>query len=261
MVGNIQDFSSIKFMRVFMRGFKEPINCRFATFQLLESQWREYTSSLLEPGEYEPTVNVNNTTFSTGAVNLTENGSRPYINYVIPPGIERDINWASSNLQQLNEQSLDFKVCNLIDGDARGVYKTANIDIRKYGRLKMFVHEEKQQESDKLNAGDLTAFIRIGTDFTDNYYEYEIPLTPTKRGTATAAVSDQNLIWPSANDFDIDLSRFTQVKEDRNVKARQAGTNITEQPLYRNRRGKQNNGGRDAKSWFGDKHNDRHQES
>ena len=227
-VGNIQDFSSIRFMRIFLRGFQEPVNLRFATLELLRSEWREYTSDLISPGEYVPTNNINNTSVAVGAVNLEENGSRPYVNYVIPPGIQREINWGTTNMQQLNEQSLDFKICNLIDGDARAVYKTSNIDIRKYGKIQMFVHEEKQRYSDRLKYGDLTAFIRIGTDFTDNFYEYEVPLTPTAiPASPTSAVTDPNLIWPSVNDFIVDLGKLTQAKENRNIKMRQKGSNVT----------------------------------
>ena len=58
-------------------------------------------------------------------------------------------------------------------------YKTTDFDFRQYKNLEMFVHAEKSREEDELNYGDLTVFIRIGSDFTENYYEYEVPLTFT----------------------------------------------------------------------------------
>ena len=210
-IGNIQDFKSIRFMRVFFKGFKEPVHCRFATLELIRSEWRKYNYDLLSPGEYIPNDDINNTSFTLSSVNIEENGSRPNIPYVIPPGIEREINWGTTNLQQMNEQSLDVKVCNLVDGDAKAIYKTSEIDVRKYKRFKMFVHTEKQNVNDMLKNGDLTAFVRFGTDFTDNYYEYEIPLTVTPSKT-----NDPSLIWPDANNFDVAFDKLVQAKQDRN---------------------------------------------
>ncbi len=214
-VGDIRDFSSIRFMRIFMKGFKKPIHCRFATLELIRSEWRKYSYELLGPGEYIPTDIINKTNFVVSSVNIEENGKKMPIPYVIPPDIQREINWGTTNLQQLNEQSLSLKVCDLIDGDARAIYKTSEIDVRKYKKLKMFVHEEAIAGNDNLNNGDLTAFIRLGTDFTNNYYEYEIPLSPTSIKSVT---TDPNIIWPSGNNFDIAFSKLTDAKLQRNKK-------------------------------------------
>ena len=40
------------------------------------------------------------------------------INYVLPPGIERERIQGSSDLNQQNEQSISFRICDLQDGDA-----------------------------------------------------------------------------------------------------------------------------------------------
>ena len=218
-IGKIEDFKSIRFMRIFFKGFKDPVHCRFATMDLVRSEWRKYNYDMMSEGEYIPTDN-NNTDFTLGAVNIEENGNMKPIPYVIPPGIKREINWGTTNLQQMNEQSLDFKVCNLIDGDARAVYKTSDIDVRKYKRIQMFVHLQKQNLSDVLNNGDLTAFIRLGTDFTDNYYEYELPLV------VTPSTTDENVIWPDLNNFIIVLDKLVQAKEDRNIKMREKNSNV-----------------------------------
>jgi cell surface protein SprA len=223
-VGNIQDFKSIRFMRMFMKDWTEDAVLRFATLELVRGEWRKYNFSLLSPGEYIPDDNVNETTFEVSVVNIEENGKRIPIPYVIPPGIEREINLGTTNLQQLNEQSLSMKVCNLQDGDARACYKTCEFDMRQFKKLQMFVHAEAGTAEEALNYGDLTVFMRIGTDFTSNYYEYEIPLTPTDWNVS---VDDAELIWPDSNAFNITLSNFQETKLQRNIDMRTEGSGVT----------------------------------
>ncbi|MCB0804727.1 MAG: cell surface protein SprA, partial [Bacteroidales bacterium] len=207
-VGSISDFKSIRFMRMFMKEFKEPVVLRFATLDLVRGEWRRYPTSedLLAPGEYIPSSSSNSTTFDISAVNVEENP-----NYVIPPEIEREINIGTTNLTRLNEQSMVLDVCDLVDGDVAAAYKTADFDFRQFKRLRMYVHAEKKRESDVLKYGDLTIFIRIGSDFTQNYYEYEIPLTFSQIGNNNPAV-----VWPESNEFDIDLERLVEFKLERN---------------------------------------------
>jgi len=223
-VGNISDFTSIRFMRVFFKNFQRPIVCRFATLELTRGEWRRYTNSLLAPGEYIPDNNQSQTTFDIATVSIEENGSKEPIPYVMPPGIERETNWGSTNMQKLNEQSMSLKICNLVDGDARGTYKTCEFDFRQFKNLNMFVHAEKSIESQDIKAGDLTVFIRIGSDFTNNFYEYEIPLQFTPWGTSA---TNPDAIWPEANAFNIDLNRLVQVKYNRLVVMAQHGSNVS----------------------------------
>ena len=164
---------------------------------------------LLAPGEYV-TVEDNITLFDIATVSLEENGDKTPINYVIPPGIDQEVNVSTSNLQKLNEQSLSLKVCNLEDGDARAGYKILNYDILNYNRLKMFVHAESSDPAEPLIDGDMRLFVRIGADFISNYYEYELPLNITNPGT-----TDPEEIWPELNDLDISLKRLVQVKINR----------------------------------------------
>ena len=223
-VGSIQDFKSIGFMRMFLKGFSENTILRFATLDLVRGDWRKYDYSLLSPGEYIPNDNANNTTFDLSVVNIFENGKRTPVPYVMPPGIQQEVNLQTTNLQKLNEQSLSINVCNLIDGDSRAVYKTCDFDMRQYKNLDMFVHEEAGNSTDALNKGDLTIFLRLGTDFTENYYEYEIPLTPTPWGTSAANVS---AIWPDSNMFDITLSMLENAKMARNIQMRTSGSGVS----------------------------------
>ena len=208
-VGSIRDFKSIRFMRLALTNFSQPIIFRFATFELIRGEWRRYNFSLEEPGEYIPIDNESNTTFDVSAVNIEENGNRSPIKYVLPPGISQELDNTTTTQRQQNEQSLVLKVCDLKDGDARATYKTSDLDLRTYKRIKMFVHAEGDQ--DDLDEGDFSCFLRLGTDFTDNYYEYEISLKPTLHGASSA-----NDIWPSQNEIDIPFEILQQAKQDRN---------------------------------------------
>ena len=223
-VGNISDFTSIRFMRMFFKDFKDSVVCRFATLELTRGEWRRYTNSLLSPGEYVPDNQQSQTTFDIATVSIEENGSKQPIPYVMPPGIQRETNWGSTNMQKMNEQSMSFKICNLVDGDARGAYKTCEFDFRQFKFLNMFVHAEKSISSQDMKTGDLTVFIRLGSDFTENYYEYEIPLQFTPWGTS---VNNPDAIWPDANAFNIDLNRLVQVKYNRYVVMAQHGANVS----------------------------------
>ncbi len=221
-VGGIQDFKSIRFIRVFFKGVTDSLICRFATFDLVRGDWRRYNYALLSPGEYIPNDDQTSTTFDVSAVNLEENGQRSPIPYVLPPGIDRETNAASTTLQQLNEQSLSLTVCNLMDGDARAVYKTCDFDMRRFKTLKMFVHAEAHNSQNDIKDGDLNVFIRLGSDFKDNYYEYEIPLEITPWFE-----SDPDKIWPENNRMEITLDDLVQAKKNRNIQLREAGSGVS----------------------------------
>ncbi|MBK0381580.1 cell surface protein SprA [Pedobacter sp. SD-b] len=211
-VGNIQDFKSIRFMRLFMTNFADTTVLRFATLQLVRGEWRRFNAEntpakvLADPALNSP--GLDNSTLDVSTVNLDENGSKTPIPYVIPPGIptEKDISNFRGNTRQ-NEQSLSVVVKNLRDGYARAAYKTTVNDMRSYRHLQMYVHAE----GDLLKDGDVEAFIRLGTDYQDNYYEYAIPTKITLPGT-----KDPNLIWPDANRINIEFRLFQLAKTARN---------------------------------------------
>ncbi len=221
-IGGIQDFKSIRFIRVFFRGFSDSVICRFATFDLVRSDWRKYNYSLLSPGEYIPNDNQTLTNFDVSAVNLEENGQRSPVTYLVPPGIDREINYSSTTMQQLNEQSLSMKVCNLFDGDARAIYKTCDFDMRKFKTLKMFVHGEASVNESDLHDADLTVFIRLGSDFKNNYYEYEMPLVVTPWNN-----NDAEEIWPEANRMEITLNELIDAKKQRNTDLNASGSSVS----------------------------------
>ena len=235
-IGSIEDFSSIRFMRMFVRGFQKPVVLRFATLNLVKGEWRTYTQSIQAPGEYQPNDVANGTTMDISAVNIEENGRRSPVPYVIPPGIVQEQLVGATAVTKLNEQALQMTVQNLVDGDGRAIYKTADFDLRQYKYLKMFVHAEQAKEDQPLNDQDLTVFMRIGTDFTENYYEYEIPLQVTPWGTPYTYKGDENGgIWPEINNIEILLEDLVTVKTNRNAAMNQPGSNVRLNFIYSER--------------------------
>lgn len=205
--GNISDFRSIRFMRIFLKGFTQEVTLRFARLELIRGEWRKFDGNLAFPGATE-LDDPDPTTFNVSAVSLEENAQRQPINYVEPPGIIRETDLTTQ--RNINEQSLSLEVCNLQDGDSRATYRNINFDMRLYKRLKMFVHAEKGVDGSVLNEGDVSCFIRLGTDFTENYYEYEIPLKITDDNAA-----NPEDIWPEENNFDIEFKKLQNLKISR----------------------------------------------
>ena len=220
-VGNISDFRSIRYIRLVLSDFDQPVTMRFAQISLIRNQWRRYDLSLDEPGEVLPGDNTTNTDFSVTSVNVEDNSSRIPIPYAVPPGINREDNVSGYNNALQNEQAMSLQVCELKDGDARAVFKTTDLDLRNYKRLKMFIHAEDYQggagSSFPIKNNDIHAFLRIGSDFTENYYEYDIPLKVTPAGTYDINSDiDRRLIWPDSNDINIPLDSLTNLKQLRN---------------------------------------------
>ena len=208
--GNINDFSSIRFMRMFLTGFKKPIVLRFGTLDLVRGEWRTYDQQLSA---------ASGGTLEASAVNLEENAEKTPVNYVLPPGISREQDPSQPQLVESNEQALSLVVKNLTSGEAKAVYKNTTLDLRQYKRIQMFTHANAlEQNTTNLKDRELAVFIRLGSDYKNNYYEYEIPLTLTApRSNYNRNVpADRRLVWPEENMFDVALSIFTNLKKERN---------------------------------------------
>ncbi|MDR3268196.1 MAG: cell surface protein SprA [Tannerella sp.] len=224
-VGTIQDFKTIRFMRVYMTGFRDATCLRFGTFSLVRGDWRIYAQDLSNP----------NTVQSDGrldvmSVNIEENGDRQPVNYVLPPGITRMIDPNQSQLVQQNEQALSMKVTNLGSQDARAIYKTANYDLRRYKRLQLFVHAEQLLADDAvgLENDELSVFLRLGSDYKNNYYEYEVPLTLTPPGTySDNSTADREVVWPEGNMINFNMDMLTGLKQKRNRAKRDGDAGVT----------------------------------
>ncbi|MBK9415005.1 MAG: cell surface protein SprA [Bacteroidetes bacterium] len=206
------ELTNVEFIRMFMKDFETPVICRFAKLEFLRGEWRRYNFSLLNPGEYSPTPETpGSTSFDISSVSIEENGARKPINYVLPPGIEQERDLSAPALATLNEQSLSLRVCELEDGDARGAYRNTQFDFRAYKKLKMFIHAESNVNTTALNNGDMHVFVRIGSDFNENYYEYDLPLIISPSGTLSPSE-----IWPEGNNLEIDLEKLITAKLRRN---------------------------------------------
>ncbi len=217
--GSISDFTSIRFMRMFLTNFQQPIVLRFGSLDLMRGEWRIYNQAL--------STGSNSGTLEVSAVNIEENNNKQPVNYVLPPGISRVTDPSQPQLTEANEQSLSMVVKNLSPGESKAVYRNTVLDLRQYKHLQMFVHANHlvNDELGNLQDDQLAVFIRMGSDYKSNYYEYVIPLklTPDRSDYNKYNVDDCRAVWPAANMFDIDLSVFTKVKKARN-KARGLGT-------------------------------------
>lgn len=216
-IGQIENFQSIRFLRMYFKNVDKPIVLRFAKLDLVRGEWRKYGYDLLAPGLYEPNDN-NGTQFDVSAVNIEENGNRQPVNYVLPPGIDREINAGTAQLLAQNEQAMSLNVCGLQNGDSRAAFKNTQLDVRQYKKLKMYVHAEgSANPAEVLNDNDLHMFIRLGADYTDNYYEYDIPLKVTPKGNYNGTnEDDQKIVWPDENEMILEFDKLHTAKQERN---------------------------------------------
>lgn len=216
-VGQIGDFRNIQFIRMFTTNFQDSAIMRMTEMNFVRNQWRKYTGSIQTPTDYLPKDNSELSFFDVGAVGLEENSKKEPVNYLTPPGIVREVGLnATSNPIQLNEQSLRLSFCNLKDGDAKACFKNMSFDFRQYKSLKMFFHAEKNaSSSNEMRDNDVSAFLRLGSDFKDNYYEYEIPLK-VSNPTTSANQTDARNVWPDSNEMNITLEELVAAKFKRN---------------------------------------------
>lgn len=216
-VGGIEGLNSIRFMRVYMKGFDRPVVVRLARFELVRSDWRRYQYDLRKPGEYI-SRDENGASFDVSAVSLQENSTKVPVNYVMPPEIDQQQNVQTTNLVLMNEQSLSLRACDLRDGDSRAVFKNVDLDTRMFQNIKMNVHAERLNDM-PLNDGDVTMFFRVGTDYNNNYYEYEVPLKLTPKGLYDPnSIDDRSRVWLKENEVNFNFDDISKLKQARNEK-------------------------------------------
>ena len=87
-----------------------------------------------------------------------------------------------------------------------------------------------------LQDNELTAFIRIGSDYKGNFYEYEIPLklTPPSPMASYDNNSDDEraIVWPAENSFNIDLSVLQDAKQERNRQMQLPGSSLSVSDVF-----------------------------
>ena len=223
-INNIQGFQSIRFVRMYLTEFAQPTTLRFARFHLLRNQWRRYDYDV-----YDRNDPINdNVDFNVFPVSIEENQNKEPLPYVLPPGIQREeVQGTSNNSFLRNEQSLAMNVCALPEGDSRAIYKLLNLDLRLYDKLKLFVHAEQLVDQPTLiEDGSFEVFLRVGSDFSQNFYEYRKPLKMSNLGQF-----DPFNIWPEENNIDLDIQSWVDLKKERNA----SGASVID--LYENAEG------------------------
>ena len=222
-VGSISDFSSIRFIRMFVTGFAHPITLRFGSLDLVRGEWRTYDQTLTSSAETG--------SMTTASVNIEENNDKTPVNYVVPPGISRVQDPTQPQLVENNEQALSMNITNLSTNESKCVYKNTTLDLRQYKQLQMFIHANAlEQNTTNLQDNQLAAFVRLGSDYKNNYYEYEIPLKLTAPGNYNKySTTDREAVWPEDNMLNIPLEALTTLKRERN-KARANGQASYTQP-------------------------------
>lgn len=206
--------NNVRFARLMLAGFENTSTLRFGTMDLVRSDWRKYTNTLatyssepIDPATDEGLVeDTEINKLEVGSVNIEENAlnTPPY---VLPPGIDRQVLSGNAGAQRQNEASLYMKVSDLASGKSKGVFKNTTLDMRRYKKLKLFVHAHDALRAKEGFDQNTKFFIRFGSDATDNYYEYEASLNLTSRN-ATAPME----IWPMENEVNLDIQNFVDAK-------------------------------------------------
>ncbi len=204
--------TSARFMRMVMRGFQEETTIRLGTFDMVRSEWRRYTKKIYPDQGAGGQEGIADDEFVSdleiGEVNIEQNSnSQP--RYVVPPGVRREQLQGTTGFQNVNEASMTLKAKFRGPSAAKGVIKNVNLDLRRYKKIEMFVSAQNLLDVTS-NALDETTkmFIRFGSDYSDNYYEYEIPLKYTPK-SATIATD----IWPTDNFISLLSDNFTDAKK------------------------------------------------
>ncbi|MCQ2348491.1 MAG: cell surface protein SprA [Paludibacteraceae bacterium] len=248
-VGGIRNFKSIRFMRLFLTDCADTTTLRFATMDLVRGEWRNYTKGLYNDEKndlYNTTLPSSMSSLDVQAVSIEQDGKRSPINYVLPPGISRQTDPGQAQLISQDEQALVLRAHNLEYNNARAVYKSLTMDMRNYKQLKMFVHAEAIPGERELKDDELSCFIRLGTDMTSNYYEYEVPLkvTPANTSYDNDNEYDRKQVWKPENNIDFPFTALTNAKTARN-KAKRSGditvSNTKPYSIYDDANGKPNN--------------------
>lgn len=213
-IGSIQDFSRVESMRLWTEGHDVPVTLRFATLELVGSQWRSSDRvALREDAQGRPVEQPGSdgSRLTIASVNNEENDDV----YEIPLGtIVPQTQTTSGQRQNIREQSLVLQVDSLDAGRQRAIFKSvSNLNLLKYTNLRMFAHLHGMLDSglalDTPDRGRVRLFVRLGANQSDDYYEYEQPLTPSR---LDPAASSDDLWRPDENGINIQLSALNQLK-------------------------------------------------
>ncbi|MDO5017536.1 MAG: cell surface protein SprA [Porphyromonas sp.] len=206
-IGRQPSLQEAETVRLSLTGFDKETHLRLAQFRITSTAWSAFESSIEPTDRRTATLNV-------GRLSLEEDSDRQPTPYLSPPQVVREqapSGWANYSE---DEQSVTMEIEHLEPGQPTALYRDFSLDLRHYQRLELWSHLESEQ---MLASGAVELFIRLGQDFTENYYEYRMPLTPSIRKDYTSADEEEirNALWLEENRLDIDLSGFTDLKTER----------------------------------------------
>lgn len=237
-IGGVEDFSQIESIRLWTMGHSKPVTLRFASLELVGSQWRasqdvaEEDLGLspgpdpIDPDDDEPPMVPDDVRLSVSSINNFESTI-----YRVPPGaiVSQIRSVTSGEARSAREQALVLRAENLRPGQQRAVFRTyQGLDLLKYSNLRMFTHFDgvlgdgrKLEELASLEEARSKArlFIRLGANEVTDYYEYEQPLTPSSPLSGNPDSLWQVFVQPAgaSNPIDlgsmnIELGTFNQLK-------------------------------------------------
>ena len=81
--------------------------------------------------------------------------------------------------------------------------------MRQFKKMRMFLHAEAlpTPESTPLQDDEMVAFIRFGNDFTQNFYQVEMPLKVSSQSARSAED-----VWLADNEINVPLKYLTALK-------------------------------------------------
>jgi cell surface protein SprA len=223
-VGNARDFTRVESIRLWTTGHARPITMRFASLELVGSQWRTSAPVAEQPVDNGTVMDVGDGELRVASINNEEDP-----NYEPPVGAIVSESRTSTGVQQRNrEQALLLNVNELGPGQQRGVFKTyqQGLDLLKYSNLRMYTHvhgrSNSPQEKEQIRE-NLRLFVRLGANESSDYYEYEQPLTPNNIPGTEGASS----LWLQENEMNLALSALSQLKTARDQSGERTDTTFT----------------------------------
>ena len=224
------DFSRIEAVRLWTTGHDRPATVRMASFQLVGSQWlqSERVGTAEDIGAPPPGPDPR---LFVATINNEESPTT----YAIPrQAVYRTT--AASGLGGgagglARDKALVLRAEDLADGRTAAVtrsYATRPIDFTRYSNVRMYIHGHGFERSDSMRV-----VVRLGDDETENYYEYEQPISPFSIQEAARLSSDEvraDSLWQTAtpqradrNSVNIVLAELNKLKVARD----EAGAPIT----------------------------------
>lgn len=191
-------------IRLSLTGFSSETHLRLAQFRIISTAWADF----IKPIE---SADHNHTELLIGRLSVEEDSDREPIPYASPADVRRDLNNQQLSLTQEDEQALFMRFKNLAPSQPVAAYREFSLDLRHYEHLELYTHLESDQ---RLGDGEVELFIRLGHDFTENFYEYRIPLSATPISDYSA-YSEQELapiLWPKSNQIHLLLHQFPELK-------------------------------------------------